>query len=76
MKNEMLIAMERGPGTQQKRLTMTREGIKREAAVKVFAESVGQMIRANRPVIPEMLAEEAWKCAEAFAKEWDKQGHD
>jgi hypothetical protein len=73
MKEETVMAMEKGPGTATKRLNRTRDGIKLEVAIRVYAESIAQMIRANRPIVPNMLADEAWKCGEAFVARWDQE---
>lgn len=73
LKERELVGVEKGPGTTEKQLSRTREGIRIEAALRVFTELVSQTARQSRmqDAMAPALAEKAFKCADAFVKVWD-----
>lgn len=75
MKETMLMATENGPGTIEKRLMKTRDGIKLEVASQIFVELIARAAQGQRAydAAAPAFAEKAFKCAESFVECWDKQ---
>jgi hypothetical protein len=73
-RHQMPIAYEKGPGASEKSICETRESIKVKVAMHIYAQMVGQKVRANQGFGPE-LAEKAFDCARDFIQAWDKSSY-